>query len=314
MALSISEEVSLSVHQPLAVTPAVLADLSLLTAPDITERRDDDDILDEAAAAGIQFAVLVARDEVSSANPRTSDYVLARAGSQSNGVGQPVAWSWSPSSSRPAHGAAKWEGLSAEDLLALMARRTERTTIVGTEWLAAAGDPLAWIPAPDLVRVTGLSDLDTLTALYDAWIALPPVGPLTWVEGLDAFAGFAEVDVEAMLQDGRTIATSGPRIVLTVDGEGPGALLQPTGPVSLELRVEAPSWIPLSGAALIGSGGEVLGSWELSGSEPVRLTRQYTLRDPPDWILAVCWGEETAEPYLTQPAWAITGPIWMARP
>jgi hypothetical protein len=314
VALSISEEVSLSVHQPLAVTPAVLADLSLLTAPDITERRDDDDILDEAAAAGIQFAVLVARDEVSSANPRTSDYVLARAGSQSNGVGQPVAWSWSPSSSRPAHGAAKWEGLSAEDLLALMARRTERTTIVGTEWLAAAGDPLAWIPAPDLVRVTGLSDLDTLTALYDAWIALPPVGPLTWVEGLDAFAGFAEVDVEAMLQDGRTIATSGPRIVLTVDGEGPGALLQPTGPVSLELRVEAPSWIPLSGAALIGSGGEVLGSWELSGSEPVRLTRQYTLRDPPDWILAVCWGEETAEPYLTQPAWAITGPIWMARP
>ncbi|MDG1483806.1 MAG: hypothetical protein P8R54_29715 [Myxococcota bacterium] len=308
--LTVEEEVTVNVNLPWAVTPAVLADLALLTAPDASERRDDDDILDEAAAAGVGFAVLVARDEVSSASPGASSHVFARAGSQSNGIGQPVAWSWSPSS-KPAHGAAPWEGLSAEDLLSVMARRDGRTTIVGTDWLTEAAAPLSWLPAPDMVRVTGLADLDTLIALYDRWLALPPVGPLTWVEGLEAYAA---VDVEAMLQDGRTIATTGPRIVLTVDGEGPGAFLEPDGPVSLSLQIEAPSWMPLSGASLIGSGGEVLDTWSLSGTEPIRLTKEYLLNEPPDWVLAICWGEDTAPPYLNEPAWAITAPIWLARP
>ena len=117
-----------------------------------------------------------------------------------------------------------------------------------------------------------------------------------------------------MLQDGRTIATTGPRIVLTVDGEGPGAFLEPDGPVSLRLQVEAPSWMPLSGASLIGSGGEVLGTWPLSGADSIRLTQEYILNDPPDWVLAICWGDDTAPPYLNEPAWAITAPIWLARP
>lgn len=309
--LTVEDEVAVNVNLPWAVTPAVLADLTLLTAPDVSERRDDDDILDEAAATGVRFAVLVARDEVSSASPGTSRHVFARAGSQSNGTGQPVAWSWSPSS-KPAHGAAPWEGLSAEDLLSVMARRDGRTTIVGTDWLTEATDPLAWLPAPDMVRVTDLADLDTLVALYDDWLALPPVGPLTWVEGLET--AYAAVDVEAMLQDGRTIATTGPRIVLTANDAGPGAFLEPDGAVSVSLQVEAPSWMPLSGASLIGSGGEVLGTWSLSGSDPIRLTQEYLLYDPPDWILAICWGEDTAPPYLNEPAWAITAPIWLARP
>ena len=33
----------------------------------------NDESLDEAAAAGVSFALLIARDEVSSANPHTSD-------------------------------------------------------------------------------------------------------------------------------------------------------------------------------------------------------------------------------------------------
>jgi hypothetical protein len=164
---------------------------------------------------------------------------------------------------------------------------------------------------PDLIRVNGPEDVALLASLYDDWIALPPVGPLTWVEGLDQYA---EVDVEAMLLEGRTIATNGPRIVLTADNEGPGSVLESEEPITLSLRVEAPSWIPLSGAALIGPGGEELGTWSLSGTAPVRLTRQYTLTDPPDWILAVCWGEDAHEPYLNEPAWAISAPIWMGRP
>ena len=291
----------------------MLADLSLITAPDRRERRDDDDVLIEAAAAGVGFAVLVARDEVSSANPDTLDGLPARTGSRSRGVGEPVAWPWSPSNNRPAHGAAPWDGLSAEDLLSVMARRDGRTTIVGLDWLASATDPLDWLPTPDLVRVQGIDDLPALVSLYDDWIALPPVGPLTWVEGLSP-ASYAVVDVEAMLQRGRTIATNGPRIVLAVDGEGPGAFLEPDGAITLGLRIEAPSWIPLSGAALIGPGGEVLREWTLTGNEPVRLTRSFSFTQAPDWVLAVCWGEDTAAPFLPSPAWAITGPIWMGRP
>ena len=56
---------------------------------------------------------------------------------------------------------------------------------------------------------------------------------------------------------------NGPRILLTVNGGAPGDLVPAKGAVDYTLTVEAPSWIPLSEATLVSSGG-ILASFDLA--------------------------------------------------
>lgn len=306
-----------NVALPWAVTPGVLAALDVTTAPDPTERRDSREILSGLAGAGVQYAVMVATDEVSSGaiNALVPD-LHAATGSRSAGTGTPSAWPWAASQNKRAHGAADWEGLSAEDLLAVMSRRDSRTLMVRPGWLDAAETPPAvWLPPPDLLYVSGLDDLEAIASVYDRRIPLSLAGPLTWVDGVDPQAPFDDVDVEAGLLAGRTTATNGPRLLLSAGDASIGDTIDAQPPLRVRVRVEAPTWIPLTQAELIGPAGVPVASWALEESgEAVRLEETIELDFVPSWLILAAWGEAPSPPWLAEPAWAISSALWLERP
>lgn len=306
-----------NVALPWAVTPGVLAALDVTTVPDPTERRDSQAILIDLAGAGVQYAVMVATDEVSQGaiNALVPD-LHAATGSRSAGLGAPSAWPWAASPNKPAHGAADWAGLSAEDLLAVMSRRDSRTLMVHPEWLEAAETPAAtWLPPPDLLYVTGLDDLEVIAAMYDRWIPLSLAGPLTWVDGVNPQAPFDAVDVEAGLLAGRTTATNGPRLLLSAGEATIGDVVEAQPPLRVSVRVEAPSWIPMTQAALLGPGGVPVVAWTLAAStEAVRLEETIELNALPSWLILAAWGDTAQPPWLPEPAWAISSAMWLERP
>jgi hypothetical protein len=274
-----------------------------------------------AAAEGLGFAVLVADDEVGVADvdDHTAAWLLAAGGSRAAGPdGAPVAWPWTPDDEQPGHGAARWSQVDAIDLLSAMSLQGNRVVVADRTWVEAAGDPAGWLPPPDALRLGGLDDLDTYLDLLDRWQDIAAVGPLTWIEtrasgeGGWRPPGASRVDVERALLSGSTVATNGPRLVLEVDGAPPGSLILKRGPVRARVRVEAPRWIPLTGAALYGSGGRLIALWTVSDGTP-RLDATAVLL-PGDWVVAACWGDEANPPLQPEPAWAITSPVWTGRP
>lgn len=296
-----------------AATPAVLASLGRRAWPDPTERHRAEDLLFAEAASGVGFAVLTADQEVAPTgfDRHTANNLRASGGVRipDASLGEPVAWPWATNFHQPAHGAPDAADLDATDLIAAMAGVGARLTVVGPAWFEAAGPPLGWQPAPNAIRLGGLDDLPLYTSLLDAWAPLAAAGPWTWVEGLLP-QPYSSVDVGSALIAGRTVATNGPRIVLRVAGQGPGARVVPQGPTLVHLRIEAPAWIPLSGAALVTGDGAVLASWDLAGEEAARLDTRLTV-DAERYLLAICWGEEANPPLLEDSAWAVTSPVWV---
>ena len=292
--------------------PAMLADIAVVGWPDSTERRPAQEIAEELAAGGVGFAVLLADDAVARASidGRVAETLFVRGGSRAGGPhGSPLAWPWSRSSNRAAYGAAPWAGLDATQLLAWMDDAGDRRTVVDTTWIAAAGAPVTWDPQPTAVRLASLDELSSYTALLDRWLDPVLVGPLTWIEGLDEDRSYSRVDVESMLLAGRTVATTGPMVELRIDGQGPGATIEPGARPMLHLEVHAPAWIELEGAAIVSTGGEVLETFTLGPGSGRRLSVSRPLADTP-WVLAVCWGPGGT----ASETWAATGPIWLGRP
>ncbi len=315
--LTLSETSSLEAVLPCAEDPPLLAELGREAWPDRDEGRRAEDVLFAAAAEGVGYAVLVADDEVApvAMDRHTAEHLMAEPGSRADTdtLGALVAWPWSPDARDPAHGAADWPGIAALTLLNAMTRVADRVAVVEPAWVAAAGSPTGWARPPRGLRLGSLEDLPTFTGLLDAWVPIAATGPRTWM--LEVPEVHATVDIVAALVAGRTVASNGPRLTLSVDGAGPGGAL-PFGPLrDVGLRVEAPSWMPLSGAALIGSGGVELARWDLTGAEPVRLdARVERLALARGWVLAVAWGEEAVAPLLETPAWAVSSPVWIGRP
>lgn len=301
---------------PWAVTPGALVDLARLASPDPTERRGSEALLTEAAGAGRHYVVMVATDEVAGGLTGVLEPLLvAQNGSTSAGTGAPSAWPWSGTDDKPAHGATDWADLSAEDLLAVMSRRDSRTLMVTPSWIDAAGPAPGWLPAPDLLQISGLDDLEAAAAAFDAWIPLSLVGPLTWVDSVDPREPFAEVDIEAGLMAGQTTATNGPRLSLRVNDVPIGGVADIQGEARIDVRVEAPTWIPLSGAALYGPGPTPLATWALDETgEALRLEASLELDVPPSWLVLAAWGDDASPPWLDEPAWALTSPVWLRRP
>lgn len=303
-------------------TPALLADLSLTAWPDRSERLTGEARTHAAMGRGVGFAVLTAADEVAPAAlaERDDRWIAARAGSEAASPTGPVwSWPWTQNSLRSAHGAVAWAGLSAQDVLAAADGTGSRWTVVGADWLAEAGPPAGWSPQPAAIRVDGVDDVEAVAAVFDLWATPALVGPLTWIEGLEGVgswrdAGRSTEEVEAALLGGRTVATNGPRIVLRVDRLGPGESVPISPrPTVAHLRVEAPRWMELHGAALVTSGGRTLAEWELDGREPLRLDERVAV-DGLDWVMAICWGAAGEAPLAAGEWWAMTSPIWLARP
>jgi hypothetical protein len=296
--------------------PPLLAALGVTSWPGSTSRTDTASIVASAAAAGVQVVVAVADDEVarasvSSANERRS-VALAGSRAATAEAGRPYAFPWTANSREAAHGAAPWAELDAVDLLAAMSPLGQRCTVVDPDWVAAAGDPDTWDPQPDALQIASLDELPTYTALLDRWRQPALLGPLTWLDGTSPDS-FSEDDAVAAIFEARTVATTGPLITLRVENALPGGNVADEPLRRTLLRVEAPRWIPLTHAALIGPDGE-LARWELPDDTSQRLEVELSLDPELDWVLATAWGEELNPPLVETPAWAATSAIFLGRP
>jgi len=320
--LTVSERARVEAVLDRAVERLPLAELSGTGWPDRTERRPSATLATVAATRGVDLLVLSADDEVAIADveDRWTGLVTVAAGTRAatDDLGDVLVWPWSRRSHRAAHGAMDWRGLEPLDLLAALAGATPRWTRVGAEWVAAAPTPALWTPTPTTLHLTGPDDLEWIAEVLDRFTPTTLVGPLTWLDGRDDSEPLAEVDLTSALVEGSTIAGNGPQLLLRVDDELPGAWLPGgrVGPARARLEVRAPSWIPLTEAALIGTAGETLYAWTLpdEGSAEVSSARlrAQVLVPRSGWLLAMCTGD-AAPPHLDEPAWAITSPIWLER-
>ncbi|MBN1334442.1 MAG: hypothetical protein JXB39_00620 [Deltaproteobacteria bacterium] len=295
----------------------VLADLAVETWRSRDDRSEPAASLALAAASGVRFAVTTAPDEVAgSERVQPWERIRVETGSTAltDSVGRIGAWPVVANAEKAAHGAAPWRGLDAVDALAVASggRSRERLLSVDPRWIEAASDPRTWDPRPDMVVLEGIGDLPLYMGLLDAWMDLAAVGPWTWV-AVDDPDRFSGVEVEQGLVSGRTVASSGPFLALDVAGQGPGSHLEAGGSVPVRLTVLAPSWMPLTGAALLVD-GEVVARWDLagrSGGERLVASRVVEARR---WVLAAAWGTEDPGPPARGLPWAITSPVWTADP
>ncbi len=205
----------------------MLADLARFVAPDPAFAWTSPNAAHDATGDGIGYVVMLANDEIPTASidpldtlgPREAvegqTAVLAVAGvrSTSNAGGTVISWPWTANGKRPAHGAPP-SGLSPLDLLAVARdNHDNRRTLVDPAWVSAAlaeAPAWSWPEAPLGIWLETLDDLDAYLDLLDSYVAVTPVGPLTWVE-LPTFDRNVP-GVEAGLFAGRTTAGNGPRI------------------------------------------------------------------------------------------------------
>ncbi|NOY27634.1 MAG: hypothetical protein GXP62_17350, partial [Oligoflexia bacterium] len=244
--------------------------------------------------------------------------VALRAGSRaaSDTAGSPLAWPRSADLDRAAQGAVPWQGLDAADLLAASRWGGQRTVVVDQAWLTAllAEGRLDQIDGATALRLDDLDGLDDWFSVLDADHDLSVVGPWTWVEDVDPGA-YSAVDVEAGLVAGRTVASTGPRVALRVDGQGPGSLIRsdtgaPSSVVSVSLRVETPAWAPIQHVSLRGRGGVVLLTLDVAPG-PVPVETSFDLdRTLSDWIVVVAQGDQ-ASPLTGRLPWSVTSPVWI---
>ena len=284
------------------MTDAVLCDLATLGWPDRSVREDPVFRLQRLAGAHVGYAVLQARDEVAGVSV---DDLHGRVASRAGGIahrlgpqGELVAWPFSPSARVGAHGAANWTDLDAADLQALLDRSATRSVLVDATWVGQmTGLPRLWDPWPFGFRFDSLDDVAAYASVLDGWLALGAMGPLAWVDGVEDSSA---VGIERAMLEGRSTATNGPRVILTVNGGAPGDLVPAKGAVDYTIEVQAPSWIPLTEATLVGSDGTIA-SFDLSTDR----TFTGTIDPAPAWVIATVSGG-TAEPWITEPAFAVT--------
>jgi len=296
----------------------LLADLDVEVWPSRDERREPSELLGLAAAGGVDFAVATAPDEVAEAalEQPWDALLLAQSGSRADTeqVGSVIAWPWSSNTRKPAHSAVDWQGLSAEDLLVLASGGSGkgRLMVVDEDWIQAAGPAMDWEPRPDALLLEDPDQLPALLELYDSWVDLAAVGPLTWIQVEDD-GQRAVVDVERGLVEAHTVATSGPFIELLADGAWPGDLLLHPGPHRVHVVVRAPDWVELEGAALVVD-GERLVSWDLAGAKGDPRLEEELLVLGSRYLLALAWGSVDPGPPAPGPQWAVTSPIWLGSP
>lgn len=276
-----------------------LVDVDVPALPDPDSRLAPWEALTERVAWGVDYAVVVADDEVPAVAVDPRDPVLAAAGSRAGGG--VWSWPWSPNGRRAAHGAVPWQDLGALDQLTVSqgGESAARHTVVTGDWVEAAraeGPPSTWSERPDLVWLASPEDLPVYLGLLDDWVDVAPVAATTWAQVVGARNGPA---VEAALLDGRVSAGNGPRLSLA---EVPAL----GGQRAVTARVEAPHWMVVDRAWAHTSAG----------------ARELVLRDgvatgvvPPGtaWVVVEVRGRSWA-PWLAEPAWAVSGPLWLDGP
>ena len=267
------------------ISDAALVAFDVPAFPDPEERSFTDDLLTELAGQGYNYVIVTAGDEVARASPSEElvAHIGVQAGSRANAdIGMPIAFPWSSNRRKAAHGAAPWSEMNPEDLLAFMSKSGRRNTVVDSDWVMAAGEPIDWETLPDAFMIRDLNDIPSYAQLLDQWIPATLVGPKTWVM-VDTLS---DANIERGIARGNTIATTGPLLRFTLNGEGPGANLdaefdelEPSP--SLELELVNPG--DIDRITMIGSGAAELISWKPN--------------NPPSHYLSLIHISEPTRPY-----------------
>ena len=256
--------------------------------------------LDLAAGEGVTYAVQGAPNEV--VDPWLEEEWTDRAirldgGSwtETEDAGVIWSWPWSDNRRKSGHGAVKYQGFSPEDVLALASDGLApyRHTVVGAEWLAAAGPPHQWEPSPESVRLRGLDDLPLVLDLLAAGRLPGVVGPLTWSPAVnDTLPG--EAACERGLYMGWTSASSGPLLALAA-GE-PAWFGEWVYPFALRLQANREAALE---AVDLYVDGEVVQTWPVEGAG---LLLEVEVNHPgARWAMAVARSEEAG--------WAVSAPL-----
>jgi hypothetical protein len=298
---SIGGDVEIDVHLEAMTTEAAWVAFDVPTFPGPVERRSTEDILATLSGSGVDYAVLTAADEVAqtSVPPDFGWPISYHGGSTANGPdGHIVAWPWSSDSKSAAHGAAPWHELSPIELFHWMSKAGRRFTAVDALWSSNTSQVSSLHPRPDAFLIRSPSELPQYTTLLDGWLAASLVGERTWVETTSR----ARTDVLRAILEGKTTPSTGPRLLFTVNGHGPGTNLAEWPDIGwsvglAELHIEAPG--DITQISLIGPRGNRLAEW------PIEALPVTTSLPEVAWVIAMAEGESD---------WAITGPIWMQRP
>jgi TolB protein len=116
--------------------------------------------------------------------------------------------------------------------------------------------------------------------------------------------------VRAALLAGRTFATNGPLLGLTIDGLHPGGTLHADGPVTVPYRVALRSPVPVDHLELV-SNGRVLRSLRLSGKR-TSLDTQGDIELPASgWIVLRAWNEHADPGVMDLYPYATTSPVYL---
>jgi len=297
----ISGSMTLEVALESVVKGAAWIAVDVPAFPDQFERSYTDTLLTELAAEGVNYAILTAGDEVAqaTASDELDVTISSHAGSRANSdIGSPIAFPWSNNRREPAHGAAPWSLLDPADLLVFMSKAGRRRTIVDQEWLEAAGSAVNWKHLPDWFILREHEDIAAYATLLDQWVPAPILGETTWVNTDSVH----RTDILRSMLEGQTVASTGPQILFTIDGEGPGSNVASQFPDLVdthEVLIEIRNPGDLTMVALIGPRGRELTQWKLDSPPST-----YPLGDAA-WVLVSAWGEDD---------WAVTSPIWLQRP
>lgn len=264
-----------------------------------------------ASGQGADWVVFTADDDVAdvSDTPTAFPQTTHRDGSRTvapDGSWSVVSWPWSPNRDRPGHGAVNPAGLQPDDALAAAVGgiTRDRHTVVDLGWLEQAPAPWAVSPGPEGVFLEppgteGPAAWAPWFAWLDAAVPLTPVGPLTWFEVANPSALAAE-DFEQAFTAGRSVATTGPLLLLSVGDAEPGDVA-PTDLVRL-VHGELGAARDVDHVAVLGDGGTVLWQHELDGTDDVFAFD--ALVPPGRWLALAAWDDAGT-------AFAITAPLWV---
>ena len=113
------------------------------------------------------------------------------------------------------------------------------------------------------------------------------------------------------VRTGRSVATNGPFLRMTVNGVAFTSRLVPTTTGPLQVRAETASAVPFERLELIANGSPVASSGA-NGSGPFNAVVEAEIDLPAGgWVAARCWGTQKAELYPHVSVFAHTSPVWV---